>query len=359
MISCDRIAERPPYLATAPQRDREAYTWCYSTLRQGLYQYFRSWQPSAVLLPDFVPEGIYDPFRRLGWNCAFYGVDASLRPDMEEFRRCLETVEPAVVVCIHYFGIVTDAARLMRDAMPGDAILIEDFAHALPADGCIVTGDIATFSFPKMVGVADGAPMVFANPRLARTPVYTAAGPEGRELARRMAWRLRADSFCRTWAFNSTVEMGVRRVLGERVRYYTHLVDHYPSIGSPASARSMQVLGRLDFEAIREKRARLAAIYRAGLRRSCLLDVSDGAYAKGALFAFPVAVEDPQRLHARLLEQGVRGLRLADRWWHDPSRPHSDLYLHHYLLPLNHYLEEHDVRTVARCVNAALGTEGL
>jgi hypothetical protein len=89
MISNDRPRERGRFLRDAPARDVRALQYLYATFRQGLLEFLGRRPPGVVLMPDYVPEGVYDPFKRRGFEIVFYPMGPDLRLSRDVLDRAL------------------------------------------------------------------------------------------------------------------------------------------------------------------------------------------------------------------------------------------------------------------------------
>ncbi|GEM_PF-2592272 len=365
MISFHRRRESPPFVDLEPLRKLDGLAFFHATLRQGLYRFFT--QPSTrgkwrrALLPDYVPEGIYAPLRDAGLSIAFYPVGLDLSVDADALKSARAAQDSDVVVYIHHFGLYReDNLRAVRAALVPGVLLIEDFALTLPNAGMDLSGDLALFSFTKMLGVADGGLVWFRDRDLMELPLPTASigkqgvavvNERGRTLVARMAANLAFEDWIQRWRPSPRIQALVRRLLGKRVSYYPHLTRHYRTIDAPVSAESLRVLESMDFEAVLSRRREIVRLYLAGLEARFQLGAPVEAYLRQALVAFPIQVDDQDRFHAYLAHRGFLGFRLTDSWWfQDGVRP-SDLHRRHYLLPAVHYLADREIQAVIACVN--------
>ena len=120
----------------------------------------------AILLPAYVGwspregSGVFDPVAELGLPHSFYRLDERLRIDLDDLRARLDE-RPAVLLLIHYFGLVDpQAERAAQLAAEAGVTVIEDEAHALLTDlvggACGRLGDACIASLHKLLPVSDG-----------------------------------------------------------------------------------------------------------------------------------------------------------------------------------------------------------
>lgn len=381
MISFHRRRERVPFLAPEPLRDLAGIRSFHASLRQGLYRFLTQGSSRSrwrrALLPDYVPEGVYAPLKDAGLDIAFYPVGLDLSVDAAALKAARAAQDSDVLVYIHHFGLYReDNLAAVRAALVPGMLFIEDFAMTLPNAGMEMAGDLALFSFTKMLGVTDGG-MVWFRDRDLLDPasdegdaeVVAGQGGEGagavpgakgiagvgddpaRILIERMESNLAFEDWIQRWRPRPALQTLVRRLLGKRIGYYAQLTRHYREIGAPVSEASRRLLETVDFEAVLARRREIARLYLAGLDARFQLGAPTEAYLKNALAAFPIKVDDQTRFHAFLAKQGILGFRLTDCWWFKEGEGRSELFRRHYLLPTTHYLEDREVLAVIACVN--------
>jgi perosamine synthetase len=123
-----------------------------------------------VLLPAYICATAVEPFLAYGVTVDFYEVPRDCRVDVASIEARIDHRTRAVV-CVHYFGFPQRLASL-RDVCDRHGIfLIEDCAHVLPDSATDVemgsVGDVAVFSWRKLLPIGDGAELVINRPRCA------------------------------------------------------------------------------------------------------------------------------------------------------------------------------------------------
>jgi len=354
MISNDRARERPPFLRDAPLRDLGDAPYLYPTFRQALLDYLSQIPRGAVLMPDYVPQGVHDPYRRAGWEIAFYPVAASLALDREAIARALDARRPDHVVLIHHFGVyIEENVRLARELLPAGTALLEDFAHSLPQDDVPVRGDLAAYSSTKMLGVAEGARLVLRGEARAAPCRYAPEDAASRALRSRLERRLAFESFFAARDLPRVADSAMRRLLRRRAEYYGYVQENYSEIRARIGSRSRTMLERIDLVRVAERRRKIARLYVEGLDPRLLLPVPRESLIRQALYAFPILVADRTAFMAGMRRRGVRASALVDHWWFQAEEPGHELRDRHVLLPANHYLSDVKVRRVIEAANEA------
>lgn len=352
MISNDRAGERPPFLAPSPIRDPGRLQYLYATFRQGLLDYLDQGTPGTVLMPDFVPQGVHDPYLRAGWRIVFYPSAISMALDLKTLSRRLEAERPRHVVYIHYFGAyLQENLEILRSILPAETTLLEDFGHTLPQDDLKPQGGLAAYSFTKMLGVPEGGLLWFRDRTAMRPCRYGQDGELSLDLRRRLERRASLEAFFARRSAPAAVESLVRRLLRRRTDYYGFLQERYPEIRARIGPRSREILARVDLARVAERRREIARLYVEGIVPRLKLPVADEALLRQPLYGYPVQVDDRRAFHLHLRGHGVRGSALVDHWWFQEERPPHALRDRHYLLPANHYLGDDDIRRVIAAAN--------
>ena len=321
-------------------------------MRQGLFAYFSGKGYKRILMPDFVPEGIYDPFLRLGYEIRFYHVSMDLGIDKNELFSIGEAFSPDIFVSIHYFGVYRPGIlAAAREAMPRQVIFIEDFGHTLPTASVPLTGDICCYSFTKTLGVAEGSCVWFNARNYLEECRYEPDNGKSRELKKRMAAKLTAETICGRFCCNRYAASAIRMLFGNRAAYYPYLMSHYTSSLARVSPRWRSILDRVDFEAVTRRRRDIARLYCEKIDPDLLLHIPKEDMTRQALFGFPLRVKERNAFDEYLASHDIQGLILNDRWWFWRDTEPSELFYHHYLLPMNHYFSDKKIERVIRIVN--------
>lgn len=179
-------SSRPSWLADErwlPAGDRELYARASAGLYAALGQLDQD--PGTALVPAYVPHAVVRAFRCRGYEVAYYPVAPDLTLPAETVARRIETVDPAAVLFVDYFGFRDEAlSALAERARAVGATVVEDCARAAfsrDRDGTPLgaTGDLAIYSLHKTLPVPNGGLVVAADLDL---PAPEGSVPEGREV---------------------------------------------------------------------------------------------------------------------------------------------------------------------------------
>ncbi len=148
-------SEFPDFLKADNNND----IYYFNSGREGLYALItENYQlPGNVLLPAYLPEGIYVPFKKLNWTIYFYELNKDGTSNEESVLNVLNNTSVDVIIMIHLFGIPNTNKILITKLKSQKVLIIEDMAHSLGSELMNKTfgqiGDIVLYSPGKMIGV--------------------------------------------------------------------------------------------------------------------------------------------------------------------------------------------------------------
>ena len=85
-----------------------------------------------VMVPAYTCDTVYNPFKELGWDVAFFPVGTDLRINAHAFRELLRVFRPSAVVAHPYYGadLNDEELSLLAEAKAQGALIIEDLTQA-------------------------------------------------------------------------------------------------------------------------------------------------------------------------------------------------------------------------------------
>lgn len=334
------------------------YSYRFGSGREALFALLQSrqWANKTVLLPAFVPEGVYYPFAHSGWQIVYYELDAWGNPDFDDIASRILLQPPAIAVLIHLFGVLRDAPRFSQ-CLPDSCLFIEDFAHSMPGqwlDHYSLSGNMALFSPPKLLGVVDGCEMLCkekANwPKLRRL-----------SLMRSLYLLLRFGALVLATASNrwgSANSFNLLETLAARCYNWAYRVHiSFCNVPHTFSKLGQWMLAHTPIEKIAEQRLAQALLYQQGLQNAEIKSLYNTQWGVLPLIGFPVKVADRQHFERYLHQHGINGAAYAPKWWfldaaNTPHYPQAhNLWASHYVLPVNQKLSEADILKVLEVVN--------
>ena len=128
--------------------------------------------PNAkVILPAYIGwsanegSGIFDPVSELNMSFEFYGLNKSLRIDVEDFKSVIGKNKNTIVLLVHYFGFPDDNYAILIDWLnENEVYYIEDSAHAMLTDlvggKCGRNGAYDIYSLHKILPYDEGGVLV-------------------------------------------------------------------------------------------------------------------------------------------------------------------------------------------------------
>lgn len=352
MLSNISYVEKPPFLLPAPRSVFPSGSLFFTTARQALYHYLQGKAGGYALMPDFVAQGVYDPFVKLGFKIRFYHIDRNLQIDISELRAICAESPPAVFVYIHFFGIYLDKQRDdCLGLLSPSTLVVEDCAHTLPHDLSLYKGQVKLFSLQKLAGLCEGG--VLAAPDANADLIVST--DESSRMARNLRRKIRNHTvynmFFTRWNAPRWIRVVIARISLLAINYYSYLCRHYPEITSPMSNEQKVLINRLDFGAIYKRRSAIAQHYFENIPSRFLLDIPVKSFTSQSLIGFPIIVDDQKRFGHYLRSNGICGFILKEHWWFTQNPQASEILNRHYLLPQNHYLSDQDVDRIIKAVS--------
>ena len=312
---------------------------------------------SRILLPAYMPEGIFRPFELLRCQIILYPVDQNLDPIWNVFEGLLAQQPPALAVLIHYFGLEKDAQRFGHLCKSYGAIMLEDMAHILPGPDCSAgrEGDYVLYSPTKIVGVPDGGILVCRSQSAPLPEAHFKFNIRHTVYLCQQVSLLIISTLARHIPAGLWLA-GLRRLTGRFLNSYSTLMSYYKS-PHEASWLTRWLLRRCNWISWAAERLAHAQSYAAGLNPQVFRQLQGKCPDGGGPFAFPVLMDDRDDLQRFLNRHGVAGLTLATRWDFIPDdqrarHPAAVLVLkEHFLFPTNQCLSKTEVATVIALAN--------
>jgi len=337
--------------------------------RNAIYHLFRELQanvgPMIVLAPDYNSGNEVLAMQAAGATLKYFPVGRDMQLDPLEVERLCERHRPDVLYVIHYAGWPQPMAPLVDLCRRWGMLLVEDCALALLSDvdgrplGSF--GDWSIFCLYKTLPLPNGAALVQNSGRLDALDRLALRRPSTPSVVGRtaelMVQRLRSRSDA-AGSLLQRVKRGLGRAANAMEVRRANVGDigfNLEDVDLAISALSERVLARLDFDAIRRRRAqnfRRLARRLAGRATLVHTDLPDGVCP---LF-LPILVPDKHAAATALQARGVDALE----FWNDavdvPGGERSDterfLRAHVLELPIHQDLTDRHLDFVAEQVGA-------
>lgn len=338
--------------AVAPQGLPAQGVTTFGSGRQAVFALARHLAPEGgrVLLPAWVPEGIYLPFKLANWTIEYYELDEVASPNWTILEELVQAKSFDLFVLIHYFGQIRDTGKLRR-ILKGSCPILEDWAHTYPTVSwpTPTPGDWALFSPTKIVGTTDGAWMV---------------GPYTLEQSYAKVNRLGRASFV-SWQLlylfgSSMLRFGVpghslwnQISGGSYARAYRLLVDFTES-PTDISAIGKWLLTHTDHQKVERKRREQAEYFLSHINSPHVRVLQEGLPLLPWI-GLPLRVTDRDQFSSHLAKHGIRGQQFTERWWFSSSAAAYPcaraLWQNHYLLPIHQDFTLEDTAAIVAIVN--------
>jgi dTDP-4-amino-4,6-dideoxygalactose transaminase len=253
---------------------------------------------NTVLLPAYLCKEVLRPF--LGrTRVEFYDIRPDLSVDPEDIKRKFAKSSVKMMLMINYFGFLQPHRKELKElCTERGVILIEDCAHSPLTIGSGETGDIAIYSFRKILPLPDGGGlsinMTGTEPRPDFYPrIYS--NTLSLLILAKLFFNVKAEAFSRA----GITEMK-NEVLQER---------NAPGIAGsilPISMFAYNGIGNANFSEITEKRRRAYRLWQETLEGNrhvspVFSDLPSGVCPMG----FPVRTQERDLVKARAQEKGI------------------------------------------------------
>jgi len=330
-----------------------------SSARNGLMELIRPLPVKNVLLPAYVPQGIYVPFFREDYKLHYYDVNDDLTLNSKDIENFIIELNITALVVIHYFGYIQDFSSVKQICKKHKVLLIEDCAHVFPCKrskelnvGSV--GDISLFSFNKFLPLPDGAVLCINNTEITTDILYR-------------------NSFSNSLAvFLLTINM-LMNTLIDNIGKLRHLKKHLIKLNSQIyekyyhyvnlpknpvriSRISRYLISRFNYEKLIDDYQQNILLIDKSLRES-KLNVP-GHYEFGmVLFCIPVIIGKRDDLIYELEKKGIRCTVLEKRWDYAfknglSNFPNAASFIkRHCLLPVSLFISQEEAKHIAESVS--------
>ena len=355
MISFKPRLERRKYISS--QRSGHTATPGLQSLmtRQSLRVLFKTLPQSTVILPRFLPIGVYAPLEESGKRIVYYDVPNDLRIDSDYIESLDLDPADTIFYYIHQFGMhIPENVRVAQKMRERGFFVVDDRSLTLPVSTYREFGDATAYSFYKLVGIPYGGEIrTEHSATTARQPSALRMDDSHKQLMQKM----RNNFLFFATPFVDVLPAFPYRVynrLFSRFICYSHLIEQtLTDILPQMPTHHTRKLSNINFDAVTQRRAEIAGMYFDELDPSFLLPVQREAVTTQSMMGFPILVADPMATLKILVRRGVTTFRFTKIWWWDKSREPCDLYNRNLLLPAHHHLSNKDVRKIIDVVNTA------
>ena len=313
---------------------------------------------TAVLVPTYHCPTMIAPVALLGLEPLFYSVDGNGLPNLSSISDA-DARRSACILAPHYFGITQSFARLRAWCDATETLLIEDCAHAfygMAGERQVgAWGDYATTSLTKFFPVLEGGMLGSSTrpvPQLSLTPQ-----PIKAELKAAFDIAHLATEHCRLKGLGALIRLA--RISRGRAPHNEPCPSPTPGLATQASTSVASAIRNCDMTRVTLEPLRSTRwlVKQHAQQRACQLRQRHFThYAEGlsnlpgthplhtalptqtAPYAFPLWVDDAERIYHTLRTAGVPVYRWDRHWPGTPEKlnDHGRLWSKHVLQLLTH-----------------------
>lgn len=298
-----------------------------SSARNGLREILKVFKGQSVLLPAYVPQGIFLPFDKENYNIHFYDLNPDLTINWEPLKKRIIKENIQVFVGIYYFGNLQDMQPIKEFCKKQNVLFIEDCAHIFPCEktkelniGSL--GDISFFSFNKFLPIPDGAVLCINNKKIDTPIKYHFSFSNAWAiclLTINMLLNTMIDDMHKPLRLKKWL-IGFNKKVHEKYYHYVNVSEKPVKM----SFISRYLLNRFDHtKHIYQYRANVAPILEKLRKQHIVVLVNDTPNM--IYMALPLLVEKKDTLMSKLNRKGIRCTLLQTRWDYG-VRGHSGLF---------------------------------
>lgn len=260
--------------------------------------------PKRCLMPAYMCDSVFLPFRHRGWELVFYTVDRELLSYGEELFRLAMEYDPGMIFIHPYYG--ADTCRELRIQLKAlqksGVVVMEDVTQSYYLEGIGKDADFVVGSLRKWYAVPDGG---FVATDLPLADADLEAGEDYAE--ERLSPLTEKWMYLNDKAFLKTTEeerQAKKTAYLEKNRALEDALDHYTHIRR-MSQLSLSILAETDEAAAAAKRTKnYEYLYGkiSGMRRlRPILEKEDGE----APLYFPIYAKERESLQGFLRERDI------------------------------------------------------
>jgi dTDP-4-amino-4,6-dideoxygalactose transaminase len=343
MIGNDRVVEARKFRKSGGIVLGDS-NFLYPFLRQGLNVLLKKSNYKTVLLPHFIPEGLYHPFLINNFDITFYDIDKDGNLDENIFERKFD-----IFVYVHYFGLYNQRnIQIIKDNACNYNLFLEDFAHSIYCKH-LLSGDICTLSFTKMIGVTEGS-CILLNDKVNCDSVYTKRNLKSFIIRYDLCTKMIINTLLIRRYFKLSKYIYYLFSFCKRIDYYKILMSSYEDCYPKMNKASLNLISTINFNLISKVRVEYAHLYLENITPNLLFDIPREYYLLQPLFAFPISVNNRDVFLDRLIKSGVKAFKLYSSWCFGNIK-NRDFVDKHILLPINQNLSKEDLLFVVSVVN--------
>lgn len=315
-------------------------SYCFlATGRSCLAHMIERYDPSHVVMPSMVPDGLIAPFEVAGVSLVNYRLNDDLSPNAESMWDAVNdsrATRPLVVV-VDYLGYEMPTREATIIAHKHGGLCLEDCAHSLASLDETDTrcSDVTLYSMNKILPVPDGAMMYSKSPEL---------NLEIKQLLDMPTLDTDAlNAYTEHLACNRVMQVSkevdawflVAETLSKEAyeRYYQHISNNMDKRKPSSLARF--TLEHVDIAETVKKRKANAALIIKHLRPEQLYNTGT------PVMAIPIRCRNRDKSIQTLREHGIACSYFKDHWREPPAWAlHEQMFWDtHLLLPVNEHLK--------------------
>ena len=320
----------------------------YIVAKQAIFNHFKDSKFSRVLLPSYLPDGVYSPFKELGFKRMYYPLSKNLSlPD--DFPGS-SSADDTVIYHIHHFGMYNKAnIYKLKQLKSLGYYIVEDRALTLPASNADYFGNATVYSFNKMLGIPHGGMVISDNQTKNDTPRHNKESDIWKSY---LSLRLKMFSHFGIKLMPQLFFRLYNKIVWKMINNKGSRLSHWLAASEFADKKVSDIIRQTDFQTISDKITYNAGYLYDNIRQNLQLCSGRDNYTTQAITGFPIIIDNPKDFQKYLMKNGIHGFGLNDAWRPDKTAPEWEYTFKHFLLPVHNDLSMKDLKKIVRVVNA-------
>lgn len=305
--------------------------------RQALFIYYNNIDVQNILVPRFLPEGVYAPLKQTNKTIHYYDYSQNF---VINFDKVDLKGNNFAIHYIHPFGLyIKKNIDLLRHLKNSGIIIIDDRALTLPTSAYNEFANATLYSLYKSVGIPYGG-IIKTEKEIFNTPTI-----ENIDLKNKMLQNLNFYGHPNIKNYSSLKFRILNKIYGNSFDYSGIVTDMDLNNCDKLDENYIKKISQIDFDEISKKRIDIAIQYYDSLPNNFLWTNELKAFNTQSLIGFPIICKNPYYLYKKLLKKNIHSFILNKGWWFDKS-PTNHLYNNHLLLPINYNFSMTDIKYI-------------
>lgn len=313
--------------------------------RQSLYIYLINKPHSTILLPRYIPQGVYDPVIKSNKKIIYYDINEQMLID---FGNLEIDNKDTIIYYIHHFGLYIDQnIEFLNKLSKENYCIVDDRALTLPSYNYSEFADATLYSLYKLIGVSYGGVL---NTK-AKIDLNYNKNFDTYSVSILEKKMNKHFNFYSSAIVNYISEIPFKIL----IKLFNKQLDYSPFVNQKWDKTIYQLpqdlFSKIDFNTINQKRIELAKIYLKLLPEEYLFDIDQISYLQQSMIGFVIQLDNPHQLYNYLMKNKVHSFSLRNGWILENTQKDWNIYNKHLILPLHHGIDKKEILEICKLIN--------